>query len=51
MSFNKSYAFFLIITIIGAFLTIKICNAAYSAFDYSNLDSVPISAPHHAHTD
>ena len=48
MEIRKSYIFFLIITTFGAFLTIRICNAAYAAFDYSDLDSVAVATPHHA---
>ena len=42
MTFNRAYAFFLLITVVGAFFTIKICTAAYSMYDYAdqNLPSV-----------
>lgn len=42
MGFNKSYAFFLLITTVGAFFTIKICNAAYAAFDVTDEFPVPV---------
>lgn len=40
MDFNKTYVFFLIVTVFGAFLTLKICTAAYEAYEFD--DTVPI---------
>ncbi len=34
MEVRKTYIFFLILTTVGAFLTIKICSAAYDSYDY-----------------
>jgi hypothetical protein len=50
MQVRKTYIFFLVFTMVGAFATLKICSAAYSAFDYSDINSDTGPVIHHHHS-
>lgn len=43
MGLRQTYVFFLIITTVGALLTIKICNTAYKVYDYSGDDAALVT--------